>query len=140
MRHSLSFILFILISVTSNAHSEIIVTNAWARIGANSTAIYFDIQNNKNHDINIIGVSSDKISKSVSIHNSYVDVKGISRTTNINKVLIPQNTKISFKPTGLHLVLHNIPRNIDVGDQFEIKLKFDDGIEKLVKVVVIAKT
>lgn len=115
---------------------DIIFKNARARLPINfSTAIYFDIVNNTNEDINIVSAKST-ISNNISLRNSYVDIDGIDRRTNINKILIPCNTQISFKPQSIHIVANDLKRKFAIGEKFELILKFDNGLEKSISITI----
>jgi copper(I)-binding protein len=127
-----------LLSGNQNISNNIIVTNARARLPLNDiSAIYFDVINNTENDLNIISVNSDLVAEHAFLRNSYIDIDGVARTTNLQRILLPKNTKILFKPQGIHIDLSNFKRKFNIGDKFQIILQFDNNAIKPIEVTII---
>jgi copper(I)-binding protein len=132
------FITLILLFFTKISIAEdIIVENAEARLPVNNiSAIYFNITNNTDQDINIVSISASSVAEDIFLRNSYVDIEGIARTTNINKILLPAKTMISFKPQGIHIGISHFKKSINIGEKFPITIYFDKELKKTVIVSV----
>lgn len=130
------FLVYI-ISIKAAFADSIVIKNARTRVPVSGAcAIYFDIFNNSEKDLNIVGASANEISNNVFLRNSFVDFEGTGRTVNINKILIPKDTEISFKPEGMHIVISNLKKELKLGDEFLLRLQFDNEYTKIFKVIV----
>ncbi len=92
-----------------NYNDALEIKDVWARasIPSNSnSAAYFTITNNSKSDFVIISANTS-IANNVELHNSFVDEKGVSRMTSIDRVVIPAGGTIKFQPGGLHVMLFN---------------------------------
>ncbi|MES2215345.1 MAG: copper chaperone PCu(A)C [Pseudomonadota bacterium] len=122
-----AFVVTLLLCISSHAGtiSVLEVTEAWARSSMppnNNSAAYMTIQNNTPNSWEIIGATAMGVANNVEIHQSYVDDKGISRMTAVDKLVIPANSKVELKPNGTHIMLMNLQRNLSPGDKISINL------------------
>ena len=104
------------------------ITEAWARASIPSnknSSAYMKVKNNTNEEFVIIAATSPDVANNVELHNSFVDEKGISRMTSIDKVVVPVNSEIEFKTGSMHIMLMNLKKNLVAGDKFKINLIFD---------------
>lgn len=125
--------------VVSNKSNDISITSVWARPSNNqskNTAIYLEVSNNTENDIKLIGGSANGISEIFEIHNSFVDQDGISRMVAVDNILIPAQSKVSFAPGGLHIMLLKLNKILNVGDNFDVVLYFDNNHNQKVNVTV----
>lgn len=107
---------------------NLIVLEAWARKSMspnNNSAAYMKILNPTNEQITIIGASAPAIANNVELHQSFVDEKGISRMTSIDKIVVPARGEVELKPGGIHIMLFDLKDNISEGDNFDIMLKIE---------------
>lgn len=105
------------------------VTNAWARSSLssnNNSAAYMAINNPTNKQITILGASAADVANNVELHKSFVDEKGVSRMTSIDKIVVPAKSSISLAPGGIHIMLFELKRKLNVGDSFKIVLALED--------------
>jgi len=108
--------------------AAVIVDKAWARKSMssnNNSAAYMSINNKTDKDIVIIGASSIEVANNVELHNSFVDEKGISRMTHVDKIVVPAKSAIELKPGSLHIMLFDLRKSLNSGDKFLIELKVD---------------
>ena len=83
------------------------------------------ISNAGDSDITVIGASAAAVANNVELHKSFVDEKGISRMVAIDKIVVPAKTTIDLAPGGIHIMLFDLKKNLNVGDKFNIEIKFE---------------
>jgi periplasmic copper chaperone A len=113
---------------TEKKTSPIEVSDAWARASLASnknSAAYMEINNPTNEQITVLGASAITVANNVELHKSFVDEKGISRMTSIDKIVVPANSTISLSPGGIHIMLLDLKRKLQTGDNFDIILTID---------------
>lgn len=105
------------------------LSGAWARASLssnNNSAAYMSINNPTDKQITILGASAAVIANNVELHKSFVDEKGISRMTSIDKIVVPANSTISLAPGGIHIMLFDLKRKLVSGEKFEIILALEE--------------
>lgn len=115
------------------------ITKAWARKSMssnNNSAAYMVIDNKTDKDIAIIGASSIEVANNVELHNSFVDEKGISRMTGVDKIVVPAKSLIELKPGSLHIMLFDLKKSLNSGDKFSIDLKIEGSTPLKVEATV----
>lgn len=120
---------------------QIEIVSPWARASLspnNNSAAYLTIKNTSDTQFTLIGAGAMKIANNVELHQSYVDEKGISKMTAIDKIIIPANSEITLKPAGMHIMLLDLKRALKAGDKFKLDLKFQGVGTKTVDVEVKA--
>ena len=119
---------------------QIEIVNPWARASLspnNNSATYLSIKNTSDNQLTLIGAGAMKIANNVELHQSYVDEKGVSKMTAIDKIIIPANSEITLKPAGMHIMLLDLKRALKAGDKFKLDLRFQNIGTKTVDVEVI---
>lgn len=104
------------------------ISDVWARASIPSSpnsAAYFKIKNNSKDEYVIVAAST-MIANNVELHNSFIDEKGISRMTTIDRVIVPAESTIEFKPGGMHVMLFNLKKNIKQGDKFDLNIMIEN--------------
>lgn len=105
------------------------VSNAWARPSLssnNNSAVYMTINNPTNKQITILGASAAAVANNVELHKSFVDEKGVSKMTSIDKIVVPAKSSISLAPGGIHIMLFELKRKLNVGDSFKVALAIEN--------------
>jgi copper(I)-binding protein len=100
------------------------IENVWARpsMGNNTSAIYMDIKNP--NDTNDVLVSVEcSVAKDVMLHKT-VKEQEIATMVHLDKLSIPAQTEIKLSPGGIHIMLSNLVKQLEVGDRFNLKLVF----------------
>ena len=116
------------------------ITEAWARKSMspnNNSAAYMKINNPTAEQITIIGASASRAANNVELHKSFVDEKGVSRMTSIDKIVVPAGSSIELMPGAIHIMLFDLKKNLSEGDKFDITIKIEGKdpivLETLVK-------
>lgn len=110
------------------------VSAAWARASLssnNNSAAYMSINNPTDKQITILGASAATVANNVELHKSFVDEKGVSRMTSIDKIVVPANSTISLAPGGIHIMLFDLKRKLNPGDSFKIVLAVE-GMDAII--------
>ncbi len=116
--------------INQSEKQSLAIYDAWARksLSSNSnSAAYMKINNPTNRSITIVGASASKIANNVELHKSFVDDKGISRMTSIDKIVVPAQSEIELKPGGIHIMLFDLKNRLITGNQFTINVKTEEG-------------
>lgn len=111
------------------------VTEAWARKSLspnNNSAAYMKVANLTDKDVVIIGASASETANNVELHKSFVDEKGVSRMTTVDKIVVPAKTTVELAPSGMHVMLFDLKRNLNTGDKFKIELKIEGETKAVV--------
>ena len=116
------------------------ITDIWARKSMspnNNSAAYMKINNPTAEQITIIGASASQIANNVELHKSFVDEKGVSRMTSIDKIVVPAGSSIELTPGAIHIMLFDLKKTLSEGDKFNITIKIEGKdpivLETLVK-------
>ena len=131
----LSFIIVLLITSCTSS-KNIIIKDQWARPGiqGNTSAAYFLIDNPTKKDEKLIAVSSD-IAAATEMHISLMQ-DGKMMMQQQDFVEIPAKKTVEFKPMGLHIMFVNLKNDLVAGNQFNLKLVFENSGEKIITVTV----
>jgi copper(I)-binding protein len=73
----------------------------------------------------LVGASSPD--GKASIHRSDVDEQGRSVMTRVDRLDVPARSSLVFEPGGLHVMIDDISRDLQVGDTVEVTLEFEGG-------------
>ena len=121
-------------------NNKIEIKNAWARKSMSpntNSAAYMSINNLGDQQITIIGASAVMAANNVELHKSFVDEKGISRMTSIDKIVVPAKSTVELTPGAIHIMLFDLKKNLVAGDKFNITLKIENmdpiTVETIVK-------
>jgi hypothetical protein len=100
------------------------VHEAWARPAAQGEngAIYFVIRNQEREADELTGVSSE-IAEAVEMHESRMD-GDVMQMHQLQFVPLEANAEITFEPGGLHIMLIGLKKDLKIGDEIELTLRF----------------
>lgn len=122
---------------TKSSNAKIEIKDAWIRPapkGENS-ALYFAADNpGKNSDF-LIGVKT-KLANMVEIHETYKKDNDKMGMRPVKQVEIPTNSKVEFKPRGMHVMLLDLTKDLNTGSTYEITFRFKNAGTIKVKAVV----
>lgn len=110
-------------AVVSTANLE--VKDVWARASVASSknsAAYLKLVNPTNEDIIVIAATAPNVANNVELHNSFVDEKGVTKMTKVDKIVVPANSSVEMVPGGMHIMLFNLKNNLKAGDKFDINV------------------
>jgi copper(I)-binding protein len=115
-------------TTTQEVVKEITITDSWARKSMssnNNSAAYMKVTNPTDKNVVIIGASASAIANNVELHKSFIDEKGISRMTSIDKIVVPANTTIELAPGGTHIMLLDLKKSLNTEDKFDLEIKIE---------------
>ena len=118
--------------------TELSIEDPWARPGfkGDNSAIYLVINNSTDLGDGLIGASSD-VANITEIHLSKMDPEGTMTMERQDLVGVPANEVVELAPGGLHVMLVNLVKDLDVGDTFDLILEFQRAGDIVVEVEVI---
>lgn len=98
-------------------------------------AVFMKIQNTSDKDIALKGATSE-IASRVELH-THLEEDGIMKMRPVEKMVIPADSFLQLKPGALHLMLMGLKSPpLKEGDQFTMRLIFDNGLTLKVNVPV----
>lgn len=134
---NLALLTTFLISACSGFSDELAVQDAWARpakMGENG-AVYFVIENGTDAADVLLSASTD-IAQAAEAHMSMQNDQGVISMHQQETVQVPVGEEVAFKPGNLHIMLVNLNSDLEVGDVFILKLRFQNASEIQLQVKV----
>ncbi len=130
-------------STSSTGVDRVLVTKAYAYAtppNPKVASIFFTIRNMGDKDITIIAAQSPVADK-IEIHNHFHE-NGAMMMREVGEFIVQAGQSVSLEPTGLHLMLYELPAPLAVGQTFPLTLTTKGGAEisTLVKVTPIGQT
>lgn len=124
------------VPAAAQAKGGIAVEHAWARAspkGAVSGVTYLTVVNNGSESDRLIGASSP-VAENIQFHEMKVE-DGISKMRQLQSIDIPQGTKVSLKPDGIHMMMR-LNQQLREGESFPLTLDFEKAgaVELTVKI------
>jgi len=118
------------------AAEELVVENAWARKapGSDVAAVYFVLRNAGSEPRVVTGVESPSAAHAMIHETSVAD--GQSRMRARDSVSIAAGETVAFEPGGLHVMLHGLRTEIQVGQHVPLSLLLADGSRIEVSAIV----
>lgn len=86
---------------------------------------YLVLENPGEEERRLVGASSEAFG-AVHIHET-VETDGTMSMQPVDSVAVPAGESAALKPGGHHLMLMQRQREIEVGDEVDLSLRFDDG-------------
>lgn len=129
---TISILILLLITACSNNpnNENVQIEKIWARptLEGNNSAVYFIIQNNQSTNEKMLSAEST-IAEFSEIHLSS-NVDGVMKMMEQEYVEIEAGKSLEFKPMSYHIMLINLKQDLNVGDQFNLTLSFENAGEK----------
>ncbi len=88
---------------------------------------FLSVSNDSDQPLRIVGARSSA-ARTVELH-THATVDGMMQMRPVAAIEIPARSTITLQPGGFHLMLLNLPRRLNPGEQLPIILVFDDGRE-----------
>jgi copper(I)-binding protein len=110
-----------------NVKGAFTISSVWARPSTppnHNSAIYLKIHNDTDMDSQFVTASAIGVAKTVELHDSFVDQKGVSRMIKLDNLTIPAHTTVELKPGKMHIMLFGLQKTLTIGDKFKLKLQF----------------
>ncbi|ULH16298.1 copper chaperone PCu(A)C [Deinococcus sp. KNUC1210] len=125
-------------SSTSAAVKNLQIAGAWiaaAPPGADELAGYLTIRNPGKAAVTLVGASSRAAAHIMPMRTTK-DTAGRESMQDAVRLSIPGGSTLVFAPGQAHLMLRGLARDLNVGEQVEIDLKFSDGSARRVLLTV----
>lgn len=131
--------LALLAACSRPAPSEIEIRDAWARAtapGQSTGAIYATLANKGGSADRLVGASTDR-ARMAMIHGND-SAGGMARMRMLDGLDLPAGGQAALKPGATHIMLEGLTKPLTAGEAFDLKLTFEKGGERQVRVSVIA--
>jgi copper(I)-binding protein len=104
------------------------VENAWARPGitGNNSAVYFVI-NNPTGTEDVLLSASTPAAEGAEMHMSLMDENGVMQMQQQASVPVPARGEVEFQPGSLHVMLINLPQDLNTGETISLTLTFQNA-------------
>lgn len=99
------------------------------------TAAYFSIVNTGREPDTLIGLSGENIG-AITLHRTTIDEQQVARMRDLDGPTLPPHTRVDFAPTGDHIMLEGLPRDLYEGDTVTLTLLFASGQSVPVEFIV----
>lgn len=107
---------------------QIEVSEARVRVpmpGKEVTVAYFTLHNRRDAAEHLDGVSSP-IAGRAELH-QHREEEGMMRMRKVERVALPAHSQLAFEPGGYHVMLFDLQRQPQTGEEVELVLSFADG-------------
>lgn len=111
-----------------SAAKQIEVSEARVRVplpGKELTVAYFTLHNRADKAQHLDAVSSS-IAGRAELH-QHREEEGMMRMRKVERVALPANARVAFEPGGYHVMLFDLSRKPQTGEEVELVLNFADG-------------
>ena len=99
--------------------------------GMQVTGVYLELHNPNKTDITLIGANST-ISDRIELHEHTMS-DGLMRMQKINNgITVPAESKATLAPGGYHIMIMNLKKVINEGEQYTLTLDFSDGSQQTI--------
>ena len=104
--------------------------------GSKNSAAYITLHNDNAKGVAIKGVSSVAVANRVEMHETR-DEGGVKKMMKVDRLHVPANGDLVMKKGGIHIMLIDLKKALNVGDKFVIELKLEDHQVQKVEVTVV---
>lgn len=137
--HSKFFFLLVLCGCSSLVKADLQVSNSWVKLappGAKANAAYAQFYNPE-HEAVVITSLSASCCKTLMLHRTrYENDRAFME--HVSELIIPAQSHVDLVPGGLHIMLMDASKPLRVGDQVEIQLRFNNGRQQTIHLLVSA--
>lgn len=107
------------------SNAGIVVSDAWVQLSPlpdRPAAAYLMLQNNTAQDDVLMSVDTD-IAAASEVHESREE-SGVVRMVHLKQLDLPSGARIDLQPGGMHIMLIDLTRPLEQGDEVSITLTF----------------
>ena len=98
------------------------------------SAAFLNLHNSGPRPRSLIAAHSD-VADAVELHNHIME-EGMMKMRRVDAIPVPSYGEVALKPSGFHIMLIGLTRNLKPGDQVAIELEFADS-ERLPVIAVV---
>ena len=105
---------------------DVTIRDAWTRAtvpGQKVAGVYFDIESSA--DARLVGVQS-ALTNAAEIHRMSME-DGVMRMRAVPQVQLPAGKTVRFEPGGYHVMLFDLPRQLQAGERFSLEVLVEDA-------------
>ena len=118
------------------AHADpIALTDGWAKAGAGMTGVFGIIENHGDADLTLTGVDSPAAA-TVELHETVTSGSAATMREVEGGFTVPAGGSFVLEPGGDHIMFMDMAEPLLAGDEVPLTLRFDDGSELEVTVLV----
>ncbi len=128
MKGRLLLLASLLISPLSYAKMDVMAHSPYARAmapGAVTSAVFGEIVNRSDADRYIVSASSSAAGK-IELHDVIMEGE-VMKMRQVTEFKVPAKDKLTLKPGSYHIMLFNLVKPLDEGDQIEVQVTFKNG-------------
>ncbi len=118
----------LLISPLSYAKMDVMAHAPYARAmapGAVTSAVFGEIVNRSDTDRYIVSATTSAAGK-VELHDVVMDGE-VMKMRQVTELTVPAKDKLVLKPGSYHIMLFNLVKPLNEGDEIEVQVTFKDG-------------
>lgn len=132
------FVVIFFLSACGSSEAGVEVHEAWVRsaLQGENGAVYLILHNHTDINDALIGVTSD-VAEVIELHLSEVDASDVMRMTPLEEIEMGADAEIAFKSGGYHIMLVNLQRDLQVGDEVTLTFDFEHYQDVMVSVPVL---
>lgn len=93
--------------------------------GQQVSAAFMTIHNDAAQEHALVSTSSDA-AKVVELH-THINEEGMMKMRKVERIALPAQGQAQLQPGGLHIMLINLTRPVNEGDQVMLTLEYEDG-------------
>lgn len=140
-RVTFAVLLVVVLAVACGSSAPATVSEAWARPidveqGADdvNAAVYFTLENTGGETLRLTDIETD-VARVAELHQSSVH-DGVMHMEHLADFDISPSQRLELKPGSYHVMLIGVNRRLNMGDEFEVALRFSNGESTTAKVQV----
>lgn len=115
-------------SATVKVAMQVSVDGAYINVpipGTKNTAAFFTLRNQSDKAISLVAVETD-IAGRTELH-SHTQKDGMMQMRREEQVVIPAKSSVAFASGSYHVMLFDLQRSIQTGEELQLLLTFNDG-------------
>lgn len=123
----------------ASVFAELRIENAWVKLappGARANAAYVQLYNNSDAPIVIQSLSATCCAELMLHRTRYENDKAIME--HLDQLTVPAQGNVKLAPGGLHIMLLNARKPLQLGEQIELHLYFANGQQQTIHLPVKA--
>ena len=127
MKRNLLVMLIVALILGACSGREMETHEPWARaaLQGENSVVYMIVHNHTNTDDVLLGASTD-VAQAVEIHETVMSDDGVMRMIPQASIPLAAGDELEFEPGGLHIMLVNVNRDLNMGDQIILTLHFEN--------------
>ncbi|MGB1109494.1 MAG: copper chaperone PCu(A)C [Gammaproteobacteria bacterium] len=115
----------------ADAAGTVSIESPYARAvppGTPNSAVFMGVSNTDSVDHALVSAASPA-SEVVELH-THIMEDGLAKMREVPKIDVPAGGQTMLKPGGLHVMLIGLKQDLEIGQQVEVTLTFEDGSKK----------